>query len=308
VPLSFNINFVGVYVEGEPPVRGAEAPLVMASRVGTSYFETMRIPMITGRGFEERELDEAERTVVVNEAFVRRFFPGSRDAADAIGKRFSTEAANGPFLEIVGVTTNGKYLSINEVEKPFLYTRLPRAYSSEATLLVRTTSDPNAMIGPIRADVQRLDPALPVFDVQTLRGHLGLALFPSRVAASLLGGFGILALVLAAIGVYGVVAYSVAQRTREIGIRMAIGARPGDVLRMIVQQGMVMAGVGLAVGLVGAFAATRLLESLLYEVSATDVGTYTVVSVLLALVVFVACVVPAWRAAKVDPVRALKCD
>jgi macrolide transport system ATP-binding/permease protein len=308
LPLGFNINFSSVFVEGEPPVRGVEAPLAMSSRVGTAYFETMRIPMIAGRGFEERELDEGERTVVVNETFVRRFFPGSGNVADAIGKRFSTESAGGPFLEIAGVATNGKYLSIAELDKPFLYTRIPRAYGSEATLLVRTTSDPNAMIGPIRAVVQQLDPSLPVFDVQTLRQHLGLALFPSRVAASLLGGFGLLALVLAAIGVYGVVAYSVAQRTREIGIRMALGARPGDVLQMVVRQGMVLAVVGLVVGLVGAFAAMRLLESLLYDVSATDVGTYTVVSALLAAVVFVACVVPAWRAANVDPVRALRCD
>jgi ABC-type antimicrobial peptide transport system permease subunit len=137
---------------------------------------------------------------------------------------------------------------------------------------------------------------------------MGLSLFPSRLAASLLGGFGVLALVLAAIGVYGVVAYSVSQRTREIGIRMALGARPGDVLRMVLRQGMVLAAAGLVVGLVGAVAATRLLESLLYEVSATDVGTYTAVSLLLTAVVFVACVVPAWRAARVDPVRALRWD
>jgi macrolide transport system ATP-binding/permease protein len=308
VPLGFNISFSGIYVEGAPPVRGVEAPMAMTARVGPGYFETMRIPLLAGREFEDRDLDGEERVVVVNETFVRRFFPGTANAADAIGKRISYEAASGPYFEIAGVAKDGKYLSIAEEDKPFLYARLSRDYAGGTTLLVRTSADPESMIGPIRAVVRQLDPTLPVYHAKTMRQHLSLSLFPSRVAAALLGGFGLLALVLAAVGVYGVVAYSVAQRTREIGIRMALGARPGDVLTMVVRQGMVMAAAGLLAGLAGALAVTRLLESLLYEVSATDVGTYTVVSALLALVVLVACVVPAWRAAKVDPVRALRCD
>ena len=305
VPLSLNYNSTGIHIEGEPPVRGSDIPEAMDGSVGPGYFETMRIPVLQGRAFDERDTADAPEVAVVNETFVRRFFPGS-DAAGAIGKRFSHRGSDGPWTEIVGVVGDGKYFSISEDPRPFAYFALSQGSSSELTLLVRTAGDPEAMAAPVREEVRRLDPTMPVYGVQSLSRHMALSLFPARVAASLLGAFGLLALTLAAIGVYGVMAYSVAQRTREIGIRMALGARPRDVLRMVVRQGLQMSAIGLVAGLVGALGVTQLMSSLLYGVTSTDVPTYILISLLLAAVVLLASSVPALRAARVDPIRALR--
>jgi predicted permease len=305
VPLSLNYNGTGIYVEGAPPARGVEVPEAMDGSVGPGYFETMRIPVLQGRTLEERDTADSPEVAVVNETFVHKFYPGS-DAAGAIGKRFSYRSAEGPWVEIVGVVGDGKYFSISEDPRPFAYFALAQGNSTTLTLLVRTSGDPESMAGPVREEVRRLDATMPVYGVKSLSRHMALSLFPARVAASLLGAFGLLALTLAAIGVYGVMAYSVAQRTREIGIRMALGARPADVLRMVVRQGLQMSAVGLVAGLVGALAVTQLMSSLLYGVTSTDVPTYVLISLLLAAVVLLASSVPALRAARVDPIRALR--
>jgi putative ABC transport system permease protein len=173
-------------------------------------------------------------------------------------------------------------------------------------MIVRTVSDPTTMIAAIRSEVQKLDSTLPVYDVKTLVEHLGLALLPARTAAILLGSFGLLALALAAVGIYGVTSYSVAQRTREIGIRTALGARRVDVLTMVVKQGMLLAVIGMAVGLAAALGVTRLMSSLLYGVSSTDPLTFTGIAVLLSVVALAACLIPARRAMQVDPMVALR--
>ncbi|HXG68903.1 MAG TPA: ABC transporter permease [Blastocatellia bacterium] len=302
LPLGLNVNTNGIYIEGQPPTRGAETPEALTSNVGPRYFETMGIPLVAGREFTERDKPDAPLVAVVNETFARRFWPGE----SAVGKRFSFSREGGPFMEIVGVAKDGKYFSLGEAPAMFAYISLSQVHESSATLVVRTAADPQSLVAAIRREIQQLDANLPVFDVKTLDEHMSLSLFPMRIGAAVVGSFGLLALTLAAIGIYGVMAYSVSRRTREIGIRMALGAERRDVLRMIVGQGMKLASVGMGIGLLGALALTRLMSSVLYGVSATDVMTFTIVTLMLTLIVLLACYIPARRATKVDPMIALR--
>ncbi|HEX7175815.1 MAG TPA: ABC transporter permease [Pyrinomonadaceae bacterium] len=305
LPLSLNYNAMPVFIEGQPAERGANVPTAMNSSVATDYLKTMGIPLVRGRDFGERDREDAPRVVVVNEAFARRYFPGADPVAEAIGHRVSSDA-EGPWYEIVGVAGDGKYFGISEAPRPFIYLSLGQRYSSNASLVVRTKGDPRAMIAAVRGEVRGLDESLPVFDVKTMTEHLGISLFPARVAGALLGAFGLLALTLAAVGIYGVMSYSVAQRTHEIGVRVALGARPRDVLGLIVRQGMTLAVVGIVLGLLAAFAAVRALGNLLYGVGATDPLTFAGVTLILASVALAACLIPARRATKVDPMVALR--
>jgi predicted permease len=241
---------------------------------------------------------------VVNQTFARRFWPDE----SAVGKRFSFSGPQGPWVEVAGVMQDGKYFSLGEDAQPFVYSALDQRWTNPLTLVVRTSGDPRETVAGIRREIQQLDPNLPVYDVKTLVEHLDLSLFPARVAASLLGGFGLLALTLAAIGIFGVMSYSVSQRTREIGIRMALGAGAKEVFRLIVGQGLRLTATGLAAGLAIAIAGTRFLAALLYGLSALDVLTFSIVAVLLSAVAFLACWIPARRAMKVDPQIALRCE
>jgi len=205
-----------------------------------------------------------------------------------------------------GVARDGKYCSLGEPPHPYVYQPVMQSYDPKMTLVVRTTVEPQALAPAVREQIRVLDAKLPVADVKTLRDQLDLSLFPSRVAAWTLGGFGVLALLLAAVGIYGVVSYSVAQRTREIGVRMALGGKEKDVLRLVLGQGLFVIAVGLAVGLSLAFAVTRLLAGFLYGVEATDLLTFGGVTLLLAIVALGASYIPARRATKVDPLVALR--
>jgi predicted permease len=306
IPLSLDYNSRNVYVQGETAERGANTPISMNARVGPRYFETMGTAVVYGRDFTEQDQEKSETVAIVNETFVRRLMPAVKSSAEAVGKQVSFRSPAGPFMRIVGVVKDGKYFNIAEDPRTFIWTPMTQDYSSYAALMVRTTSSPEAAFAGVRGAVQSLDPNLPLYDVKTLTEHLKLALFPARVAATVLGAFGLLALLLSAIGIYGITSYSVAQRTHEIGIRMALGAQLGDVLKLVLHHALKLTMIGAAVGLVGAYLATRAITSVLYGVSATDPLTFGFVSVLLIGVALVACYVPARRATKVDPLVALR--
>lgn len=306
IPLSLNYNSNNVFVEGQPAERGANAPFAMTCSVGPRYFETMGTSILEGREFTEQDNAKSEGVVVVNETFVRKLLPFAKSNLDAIGKRLTLTSAQGPWLRIVGVAKDGKYFNIAEEPRTFVWRSMAQSYSPNTTLVVRTSGDPQTLIGAVRNEVHSIDPNLPVFDVKTFTEHMRLAFFPARVAASVLGVFGLVALVLAAIGIYGIASYSVAQRTREIGIRMALGAQLSDVLKLILSHGLKLTALGVTLGLLGAFALTRAINSVLYGVSATDPLTFVLVSLVLVTVALIACYLPARRATKVDPLIALK--
>jgi predicted permease len=308
VPLSLNFSSNSVFAEGQPAERGANIPTAMVANVGAAYFETMGVDLIAGREFTEQDGEKSTPVAVVNQTFIRTLFPEVRNEADALGRRVSFDGAQGPFMQIVGVARDGKYFNIGEEPRSFIYTPMLQRYDNSATLVVRTAGDPEAMIAPLRGEVQSLDSKMPVFDVKTMNEHMRLSLFPSRIAATILGGFGVLALILTAIGIYGVTSCTVAQRTREIGIRMALGADRAGVARMVVRQGMKLAAIGLAIGVVFALMLTRLMSGLLFGVSPSDPITFAIIPAILGGVALGACLVPARRATSVDPIVALRRD
>jgi predicted permease len=305
VPLSLNYSSNTIYVEGQPAERGANVPTAMAGSAGPGYFETMGTPIVNGREFTDQDREDVERTAIVNETLARRLFHVA-STADVIGKRFSFSSSGGPFVRVVGVVKDGKYFNIAEEPRMFVWTPLAQSYSSSIILVVRTEGRPEPAIAAVRSAVQGLDPTLPLYDVKTMTEHMKLALFPARVAATVLAGFGLVALTLAAIGIYGVTSYSVAQRTREIGIRMALGAQRRDVLRLILSNGLKLALIGVVIGLVGAALLTKVITSLLFGITPMYVVTFVIVSVGLTIVSLVACYIPARRATKVDPLTALR--
>ena len=306
IPLDLNYNSNNIYVEGQPLERGTNLPTAMVASASPNYFATMGTSVLQGREFTDRDTQNSELVGVVNETFVRRLIPDAGSSAGAIGRRISFNAAKGPFVRIVGVVQDGKYFNISEEPRSFIWAPLTQGYASTATLVVRTTGDPQSVISSARSEIRKLDPNLPLYDVKTLKDHMRLSLFPARVAASVLGAFGVIALLLAAIGIYGVTSYSVSQRTREIGIRMALGAQLSDVLRLILRSGVKLTVLGVVIGLAGAFLLTRTLTSLLSGVTATDPATFLLVSVLLASVALLASYLPARAATKVDPLIALR--
>lgn len=306
LPLSLHYLGVPIYVGGPASARGAGVSEAMQGSVALNYFSTMGIPLIAGREFSAQDKKDAPPVAIINETFARLFWPGQ----NAVGKRLSTGGSEGPLIEVIGVAKDGKYFSLSEEARAFVYRPLLQNYvggaNNDGTLIVRTAAGTSAIIAAVRREVQQLDASLPVFDVKTLTEHMRLSLFPLRVGAASVASFGLLALTLAAIGIYGVMAYAVSLRTREIGIRIALGARTGDVLTMIVRQGVALAAIGLAIGFAAALALTRLMSSVLYGVSATDALTFVVVSLLLSMAVLAACYLPARRATKVDPMMTLR--
>ncbi|MFZ0063157.1 MAG: ABC transporter permease [Pyrinomonadaceae bacterium] len=270
--------------------------------VGPNFFKTMETPLLRGRDFTEADNKSAPGIVVLNETLAGALWPNE----DALGKRLSLEGPKGPYLEVVGVARDSKYRTLADSALPYVYQPVLQSYDPKMTLVVRTKGEPQSVAAAVREQIRTLDGHLPVTEMKTLQDQVDLSLFPSRVAAWTLGGFGILALLLAAIGIYGVVSYSVAQRTHEIGVRMALGAKETDVLRLVFREGLFVVGVGLAAGLLLAFAATRAIAGFLYGIGATDPLTYVGVPLLLGFVALVASYLPARRATKVDPLVALR--
>ncbi len=294
------IAFAAVTIDGYAPAKDEDMRLNYET-VGPQYFQTMRIPFVHGRDFEERDQEGAPGVVIINETMARRYWPGG----DALGRRLKLTK---DWLVIVGVAKDVKNRSFNEARQPFLYLPLLQDYRSNMILVARTAVEPEKMFQPVRAEVAALDPEIPLFDAKTLEEHVGISLFLQRMAATLLSIFGLLALSLAAIGLYGVMAYSVSQRTRELGIRISVGAERRDIFKLILGQGLALSIVGLLGGLVAALAVTRLTANLLYGVSATDPVTFIVIAVLLLCVTLMACYIPARRATRVDPMIALRAE
>jgi len=298
--LSLNTNTSWVFPEGIPRPPVGEMPDAIVERVGPDYFATLRTALVAGRDISERDKAGAPKVAVVNETFARRFWPGQ----NAVGKRFHDGGER--MIEIVGVARDGIYRNYGEGPTLAVFFPIAQWYSPDAVLVVRTPSDSKSAIAAIRGEVQALDPTLPIFDAKTLEHHLDVPLFPLHAAAVAVGSFGALALILATIGIYGVMAYSVSQSRQEIGIRMALGARPEDVWRMVLRRGIVITASGMGIGLAGALGVSRIVGNLLYGVSATDPLTFALISLLLCGVALVACFVPARRATKVDPVMAIR--
>ncbi len=276
--------------------------ITLASSVALDYFKTLNIPLLRGRDFNAQDREGAPGVVIVNETFARRYFPGQ----DPLGQRVSLGGAQGPWLEVVGLARDGKYVTLGEVPAPFLYQPLAQRHESGMVLLLRTSGDPSPLVSAVRAEVHSIEPNLPLTNARLMEELLSTSLYPARMGAILIGVFGLLALLLASVGLYGVMSYSVSRRTREIGIRMALGARGGDVLRLVLRQSMTLVALGVALGLGAAFAATRLLSGFLYGISPTDPAAFIGIAALLAIVSLAACVVPARRAAAVDPLVAFR--
>ena len=291
-------------VEGHEPPAGENPPMIGNNTVGPNYFQTLGIPLLRGRDFTAEVRAGAPKVVIINETMARRFFTNE----EPLGRRVRILRRGGQAFscEIIGVVKDSKYLSLGEDAAPYLFLPYSQNSSPMMTLLVRTNGNPKNLTPAVRHEVQVLDDNLPPFNIVTLTENIDISLFPARFGALLLSGFGLLALVLATVGIYGVMSYNVGQRTHEIGIRMALGAQVNNVLRLVVGQGMLLVSIGVAVGLAAAFALTRVVKSLLYGVSATDLATFTVIALLLTIVALLACYIPARRAAKVDPMVALR--
>jgi macrolide transport system ATP-binding/permease protein len=301
VPVDLHFSRDRIFIQGQTVERVTTAPQAMTNRVSPGYFQAMTTRLLQGRDFTERDDEESTRVAIVNETFARRFFPGE----EAIGKRFSMGSPESRMLEVIAVAQDGKYAGLNEDPKPFVFRPILQSYSGATSVIARSQSDPQTLIALVRSEVQQLDSHLPV-TVRTLVERMSLPLLPARIAASVLGSFGLVALALAAIGIYGVMSYSVSRRTREMGIRMALGAQKGDVLKLVIWQGMILTLAGVAIGLFAAFALMGLMKGLLFGVSATDPSIYAAVAALLASVALLACYIPARRATKVDPMIALR--
>jgi putative ABC transport system permease protein len=306
LPLSGDLYSLSYETDGRP-VAKKDQPSADFFNIGLGYFRAIGIPLIKGRDFNEGDQHKSTPVVIINEALARQNFPNE----DPIGKRIrpgisSYEGEKPTMREIVGVVGDVKNRSLSKEAKSSFYVPQTQVPFSEMTFVVRTTNDPHTMISAVTKEVGALDKDLPLFGVKTLEEYLATAVAAPRFNTTLLSIFAVVALILTIVGLYGVMSYSVAQRTNEIGIRMALGAQTSDVLKLIVGQGIKLVFLGLAIGLVGAFAVTRLAASLLFGVTAKDPLTFAAVGVLLALVALLACYIPARRAASVDPLVALR--
>ncbi len=303
LPLTFNISMLGAAAEGQDSVPSEEWPIFDTATVGPDYLETMGIDVLQGRSFTEWDDEDAPRVAVINETAAARLWPGQ----DAIGKRLRIEEYE-DYIEVVGVARDGKYRTLGEETRPFVYQAIAQDWKGSQILIARTTGDPAQALATIRQQVRDLDANLAIGQLATIEDATASALVLPRLGAALFGLFGIIGLVLAMTGIYGVVSYLVSQRTHEIGIRMAMGAHGGDILRLVVRQGLRLTAVGVVLGVIAALAMTRVLSGILYGISATDVVTFVAVPALLSAVALLATVIPARRASRLDPLVALHHD
>jgi len=302
LPLSMNFGSDSIYIEGEPAPKPTDAPIAYSISVSTDYFRTMRTRLLMGREFDSRDRQGGTRVAVVNKAFVDQLMRGQ----DPIGKWFRRTTPDGQRVQIVGVAEDGKYFSLSEPRKPAWWGPSEIWYSANAALVARTNLNAPQALRLIQDASRDVDPSLPLYSAGTLVERLDLPLFPARMAASALGAFGVLALILAATGIYGVMAYAISRRTREIGIRMAIGASQGQVLAIVARRALLLIGSGTLMGLAVALAAGRFLEKILYGVQPTDPVTLGIVLAMMLAIAALACWIPARRAIRINPVTALR--
>ncbi|HSS19163.1 MAG TPA: ABC transporter permease [Pyrinomonadaceae bacterium] len=299
---AFRISFAQ---EGHPVEKGNQ-PSADFFAVSDDYFTTLGVPLLKGRQFTQRDDAKAPGVIIINEAFARKYFSNE----DPIGKRLlpgiSTTKADPTWREIVGVVADVRNRNLSSEVRPGYFLPQAQVPFNQMTLIVRTVNDPHTLITAVQNEVRAMDPDVPVFTIKTVDEHIAATVASPRFNSMLLGIFASVALVLTIVGLYGVMSYSVAQRTNEIGIRMALGAQTGDVLRLVVSQGFKLVLIGLGLGLVGAFALTRVISSLLFGVTPKDPVTFLVVPAVLALVALLACYLPARRAARLDPLHALR--
>ncbi|HEY6232630.1 MAG TPA: ABC transporter permease [Pyrinomonadaceae bacterium] len=302
VPFSSNNNSSAFQIVGQPPFRPGEAPYVERRVTTPGYFEAIGTALRQGRLFAAQDDSKATRVVLVNEAFAKKFLPGQ----PAIGQRLNMGGDESENQEIIGVVADVKNDDIDEAADPTAYQPYAQTPYRTMNLILRGSQDPAQLVASVRSEVRSLDPNLPVSNVKTLDQMIAERVSPKRLMTYVLAVFALCALLLASVGIYGVMSYAVTQRTQEIGIRMALGARAADVLRLVVSNGMTLALSGVAIGLVGSFALTRLLANLLFHVTPTDKFTFGGVAITLVAVALIACYIPARRATRVDPLVALR--
>ncbi len=308
LPLSGS-NMVTSFDEAEHPLPDGQRPGAPVRIIGTEYFQTMGIPLRQGRVFDSNDRFESAPVVIVNERFVQKFFPSQNALGKRIKPGFSADDSGEKMREIVGVVGNVKHLALKNEDSPEMYLPQTQIPFNIMSLVVRTSiSDPAALTTAIRKELTAMDSSIPLTSIRVFDEYISRSLARPRFNALLLSIFAGTALVLTAIGIYGVMAYSVAQRTNEIGIRIALGAAQSSIFRLIVGQAMALVAVSVVFGLVGAFAATRLLNSLLYGVGASDPFTFVAIVLLVSIVAFLAAWLPARRASRVDPVVALRAE
>jgi putative ABC transport system permease protein len=292
---------LGVFFQGRPPAKPSDVPSINYYAVSPDYFQTMGIPLKRGRTFTSEDRQGATRVVLVSETFASRFYPNE----DAVGKRIHVTKGPETWREIVGIVGDTKHGGLDQKSPAQVYEPLAQSPFPFMTLVVKTAGNPMALAHSVEQRIQQVDAEQPV-TMRPLQEILEQSISDSRTGMMLLSVFGAIALLMAATGLYGVMAYSVTQRTREIGLRMALGAERTRVLGLVIGHGMLLTATGLVLGLAGSFALTRLLHEFLYETSATDPVIFATISLTLAAISLVACCVPAWRASRVDPVVALR--
>jgi putative ABC transport system permease protein len=292
----------GFRIEGQPPFRAGEEPIATFTRVTEDFFSTMQIPMIKGRPFRRSDHANAMPVAIVNESLEKRFWPDK----GAVGQRIILGIRQPVTFEIVGVVGSVKQLSLSSTDRPQLYVPFNQSPSGAISIVVRTKGDPENVITALKSQLWTVDPALPAKYLSTAENLVSESLSRPRSNTVMLSLFAGMAFLLAMIGLYGVIAYSVSQRTREIGVRMSLGAQKGTILKMILGRGMRLTLLGIAAGIAGALSLTHLISSLLYEVSARDPLIIISGAACMTAIALIACYIPARRAIKVDPIVALR--
>jgi putative ABC transport system permease protein len=306
-PFSGLGSATGVHVLSQPERSLMDLPVAAVRIIGADYFSTMQIPLRAGRTFNEQELTEERHVVIINQAFADQYLKGVNPLGQkAVIYMKSLEESKNTASEIIGVVGDVRQMGLDTPAEPTVYWPHPELVMSEMTVVVRTENDPLTLVSAVRNELQQMDPEQPMAAIATMDQLLSGSLSRSRFTMLVLGVFAALALVLACVGIYGVIAYSVTQRIQEFGIRMALGANRRDVFRLVLGQGTRLTLLGIGLGIVAALIVTRLMATLLYGISATDPLTFAAVALLLALVALAACYIPARRATRVDPIVALR--